>query len=111
MGTLLETQKPKIKGQKMKTEDPANPSPTPPEKPTAAPETAPVVPPANSPPPAAEIVLTGTKNEREAALERDLKVRESRINELEDENRKLKTPPAPRPQQKKDWLEGGTFFH
>jgi hypothetical protein len=78
--------------------------PQPPPKPQASP----------APPPAATIVLEGTKTERELALERSLKERETKINQLEDDNRKLKglgtpakTEPAP---QKKSFLEGGTFF-
>lgn len=62
-----------------------------------------------APPPAARTVKTGTKTEREVALERDVKARETRISELEDENRTLKTVPAPRPspaeQQKKSFLQ------
>jgi len=64
---------------------------------------------APQPPPAGHIVKHGTKTERELALERDLKAREMRLAELEDENHKLKSVPAPRPtpaaQQKKSWLQ------
>jgi hypothetical protein len=61
-------------------------------------------------------VVEGTKTERELVLEKDLKDRESRINELEDENHRLKSIPAPpRPtraakglsEELSDWLEGG----
>ena len=64
-----------------------------------------------SPPPAAKIVVEGTKTERELVLERDLKEREGRIANLEDENRRLKTPPTPRPgKEKSDWLGLDGFF-
>ena|SRR5258706_9428463 len=50
------------------------------------------------PPPAAQVVATATRTERETKLEQDLEVervtmkqREQRINQLEDENRKLKS--------------------
>lgn len=62
-------------------------------------------------PPAGLVVKQGSKTEREMALERDLKSRETRIAELEDENRTLKTPPPqPKPKdpapEKKSWLRG-----
>jgi colicin import membrane protein len=97
-----------------------NPPADPPEPPPP-PQDPPGPPAPPSPPPAAKTVLTGTKTERELALEREveqsktaLKQRESRINELEDENRQLKTPP-PGPakeakKKKKRFLEGATFF-
>jgi hypothetical protein len=60
---------------------------------------------------AAKTVLEGTKTERELALERQMKERETRVAELEDENRRLKTPPAAKPpQEKPSWLAGSTFF-
>jgi len=46
--------------------------------------------PAPAPPPAARIVADGKKTERELHLEREVKNRESRIAELEDENGQLK---------------------
>jgi hypothetical protein len=58
-------------------------------------------------------VLEGTRTEREVALERDLRASQIRQAELEDENRQLKTPPAPPAKpapEKKSWLDGGTFF-
>jgi hypothetical protein len=71
--------------------------------------------PSAAPPPAAVVVLEGGKTEREVALEKKLKERETRAAELEDENRRLKEPPvASNPQtpaaEKKHWLEGSTFF-
>lgn len=93
------------------TDPPANP-PEPPQAPPAPPT--PVAPP--DPPPAAKTVQEGTKTERELALEKDLKAREQRMAELEDENRRLKTPPAPPANPKSDkakrsWMSGHTFFH
>jgi hypothetical protein len=90
------------------SEGPVTPSGPPPNPPT------PVAPP--EPPPAATIVREGTKTEREMALEKDLQAREQRLAELEDENRKLKTPPTPptpparTDKAKRRWLKGGTFF-
>lgn len=85
-------------------ENPPPPAPAPPPGGTPSPE----------PPPATEVVLSGTKTEREIALERDLKNRELRIADLEDQNRQLKTIPKPAakapPQEKKQWLSGLTFF-
>jgi len=56
------------------------------------------------PPPAAVIVAEGTRTERELELEEELQAerttrrnRELTIAELEDENFRLKTPPAPAP--------------
>ena len=63
---------------------------------------------APNPPPAAATVLTGTRSERETSLQAELeaergshaktakekKDREVRISELEDELRRLKSPPA-----------------
>jgi cell shape-determining protein MreC len=64
-----------------------------------------------APPPAATIEAAGTKSERDIALEGELekerqahattaaekKAREQRINDLEDELRKLKEVPKPTP--------------
>jgi len=61
-----------------------------------------------APPPAAEIVIKGKKTERELALERELKERETRLSELEDENRQLKTIEKGRKPSERDW--GNTFF-
>jgi hypothetical protein len=63
------------------------------------------------------VVVEATKTERELRLEADLKAREVRISELEDERfhlkKTLETPAAPTPatpRQKKSWLAGATFF-
>lgn len=90
---------------------PPNPQPKPPQPPQAPPEP----PGPASPPPAAKIVLEGEKTEKELALERKLKERETRLSELEDENHQLKTPaqnpPSPaREKKKSSWLSGATFF-
>ena len=85
--------------------------PSPPSDPGPAPEDPPQPGPTPAPPRAGRIVVTGEKTERELSLERNLRDRETRLAELEDENRRLKTPPQPRPApQKRSWLEGGTFF-
>lgn len=95
----------------METPDPNSPTPNPSPEHSPTPSPSPEVkPPANAPP-AAEIVVNATKTEREAALERDVKEREKRIAELEDEKHLLKQAQQPKPQPKKShWLEGGTFF-
>jgi hypothetical protein len=76
-------------------------------------------------PPAAEKVLTGegdgeaveaVKLKRELADERSgRKKDQTRLAELEDENRQLKKPPAPPPpppvKEKKGWMDGATFFN
>ena len=80
-------------------------------------------PPKPMPPPAAKIVLEGDQTEKVAALEKKLKSRETRIAELEDENRRLKTPeppeqtptptPTPSPTAKpkrKSVLDGWPFY-
>lgn len=65
--------------------------------------------PSGAAPQAAQTVLEGKKTERELALENKLKSVETRASELEDENRRLRTPPTvPAPS---NWLDGGTFFH
>lgn len=108
---------------------PASPPSAPPAEPLADPGKSPPAPlaapaspspakPPATPPPAAEIVVKGGKTERELRLEQDLKNRETRLAELEDENRRLKTPPArPEPvpppkaaEQKRSWMAGLTFF-
>lgn len=77
-------------------------------------------------PPASEIVLSSDVKEGDAAeivrLKRELedrestlKLRETRLSELEDENRTLKAPvPVPVKQEaakaKKGFLDGATFF-
>jgi len=46
-------------------------------------------------------------------LEKETKSLQTRVSELEDENRQLKTikaPVNPASRQKKSFLEGGTFF-
>jgi hypothetical protein len=64
-------------------------------------------------------VLKATKTEREFALERDLREREIRIAELEDERERLKAlarptlntpPPHSAAPEKQSWLHGLTFF-
>ena len=92
-----------------------NPTETAPSETSSSPAAPPAVTPANpETPPAAKVVVEGTKTERELRLERDLKVRETRLAELEDENRQLKTlpkPPGPPPaREKSSWLSGATFF-
>ncbi len=91
-----------------------NPAAPPVADPGPAPGQAPAPPVVASPPPAAQIVLEGTRTERELALERDIKDREIRIAELEDQNRQLKTPPTPAPRkpapEKKSWLSGATLL-
>jgi hypothetical protein len=50
---------------------------------------------------AAKTVLEGTVTEREAKLSKTLKDRETRLAELEDENRQLReTTPPPAPKKK-----------
>ena len=81
-------------------------------------------PPVATPPPAAELVIQSGALEGDAAellkARRDLegersarKKEQTRLSELEDENRRLKTPPeAPRKAPaKKHWLDGATFFN
>lgn len=79
-----------------------------------------------APPPAAEIVLNSDAKEADAAeivrlkrenekLSKDKRDVETRVSELEDENRQLKTipkapEPVPAPVVKKGWLHGATFF-
>jgi hypothetical protein len=67
----------------------------------------------------AKTALEGERTERELKLERDLKTRELRMAELEDENRRLKTPgPSPAPavppstpgRKKSEWLAGLPFY-
>jgi hypothetical protein len=97
-------------------EDPIDPKtdPEPEPKNPEAPKSPPVEQAPPKAPPAAQIVLKGLKNEKDVALERTLKERETRIAELEDENRTLKTPPTPAPTptpaKKKSWLKGWTFL-
>ncbi len=81
----------------------SNPS-EPPADPGKPPGEAPESKPPATPPPAAETVVTGTKTERELDLERRLKSTETRVSELEDENRQLKTPKPTAP-KKTSWLE------
>lgn len=79
----------------------------------------------NSPPPAAAAVLASDAKEEDAAeivrLKREneeahgkLKKHETRISELEDENRRLKEPVkipvVDAAKQKKGFLDGATFF-
>lgn len=84
------------------------PSPPPPGPPPAEPP--------RTPPVVAKTALEGEKTERELRLERDLRNREVRISELEDEKRRLKTVPAPQPppptpaRKKSEWLAGLPFY-
>lgn len=100
----------------METE-PNKPTVEPTLAPSKTPEAAPAGPqpthPTPAPPPAAKTVLEGTRTEREVALERDLRATQTRLCELEDENRQLKTLPTPQTppaKQKKSWLEDGTII-
>ena len=72
-------------------------------------------------PPAAKAVLESDAKESDAAelvelrrklqdAEKAKKDREVRLAELEDENRRLKTPPSPAVQVKRSFLSGATFF-
>ena len=73
-----------------------------------------------APPPAAALVADAPTDgapapdttPQELTAERAERKREQvRLAELEDENRRLKTAPAPAArQQKKGWLHGATFF-
>jgi len=104
----------------METEEPAKPpakaleTPAPEAKPPSdGPQGQPSPQGPAAPPPAAQIVVQGTKTEREMVLERELRERETRLSEVEDENRRLKDvpkPKPPRPEAKKHWLSGATFF-
>ena len=92
-----------------KPDSPSEPIETPPgNEPTPAPPAA--------DPPAARIVVEGTKTEREVALELEKKNLEIRVAHLEDEKFRLKqlnelgAPPPPPPPEKVSWLKGATFF-
>lgn len=72
-------------------------------------------------PPAAGVVSTGKLTEGDAAelvrlrqekedLAGKLKDREGRVSQLEDENRKLKSPPTPAAVQKRGFLDGLADF-
>jgi len=77
-----------------------------------------------TPPPAGTVVTTGQRTEREITLETELsternshaktalekKQREQRINELEDELRRLKTPPTPPKKTGGSLLDVSGFF-
>lgn len=89
-------------------DDDVSPVPPPP-----APSPAPP-PPEGAPPPAAKIVVNAERKEGDtdlaaelAAERKKLKDRETRLSELEDENRRLKTPPPSAPPAKK---RGGWGF-
>lgn len=73
--------------------------------------------PTATPPPAAVVVNEGKLSEGDAGelvrlreekarLAGDVKARELRVMELEDENRRLKAPPTPAQRQKRGFLEG-----
>ncbi len=97
-------------------DNPPTPTPAPPSDPSPPEPTPPAA------PPAAAAVLSSDVQEGDAAeivrLRRDLETErkgrkgiETRVSELEDENRRLKTPPPPPPPKaKKSWLDGATFF-
>ncbi len=68
-------------------------------------------------PPAAAVVASGKLTEGDAAelvrlrqerddLAKQVKDREGRVSQLEDENRKLKSPPTPAAVQKRGFLDG-----
>jgi hypothetical protein len=90
-----------------------DPTPQPQPTPEPTPEPVPVrtLPPPADPPPAAVVVNNGPETEevnslRASVQEKDktIKDRENRINELEDENRQLKTIREPvRPKAAKWW--------
>jgi|SRR5882672_2770442 len=90
-----------------------NPTPTevppgevPPENPVPPPPApAPVPTPQPAPPPAAKLVIAGeVKSENEIALEKKLKVAETRAAELERDNQELKKIPTTAPVKKeKRW--------
>lgn len=70
--------------------------------------------PAPAAPPAAQVVITAKRTEREVQLEQELEVvkltqkqREQRINQLEDENHRLKSVPRSKSTPKGNW----TLFH
>jgi hypothetical protein len=64
-----------------------------------------------APPPAAKVVLEGTKTEREVAMEKKIKEHEQRMAELQEENHTLKQPgPSQAAKQKRSFLDGATFF-
>lgn len=102
--------------------DPGSPAPVPPPAPAPTPEPEPAAPkPSSDSNPAASVVLGGNLEEADAAelvrlrqereeLARGKKDAEMRAAQLEDENRRLKTPATPAARQKRSWLEGGTFF-
>lgn len=95
-------------GDASSTPSPEPPSPTPP-----APQSAP--PPAKPAdvPPAARIVVEGRKTEGEVALEIKKRKLETRVSELEDENRELKKvvqpPPPVNAPEKESFLSGFPF--
>lgn len=83
---------------------------------TPAPQPPPTIP-ANAPAPvAAGIVAAGKKTEADVAADLDAKKLQTRIAQLEDERRQLlQAQSVPPPtvvaqEQKKSWLEGGSFF-
>ena len=81
---------------------------------THAPQSAPTPPKPAEVPPAARIVVEGRKTEGEVALEIKKRKLETRVSELEDENRQLKSivqPPAPpvNAQEKESFLSGFPF--
>ncbi len=97
----------------MPDDKPVPPPADTPAQPSPKPAQAPAAPQPGQAPPAAEIVLKGGKTERESALESETKTLQTRLSELEDENRQLKTIPKPKDppaRQKKSWLSGLTFF-
>jgi hypothetical protein len=92
-------------------DSPAAGGPVPPQNDTSPPPAGAA--PSPAPPPAAQVVASATRNEREVQLEAELEVervtrkqREQRINQLEDENLKLKR--IPKDKSKKP---GWTLLH
>ena len=75
--------------------------------------------PAPAAPAAAAIVKAGEKTEADVALELENKKLSTRLAQLEDEKRQLQealnkpvdVPITVATDQKKTWLEGGSFFH
>jgi len=120
------TQSRQAQGRQVAMPDPITPAAPPASGDMASPSTLPPGPPAPAPaaqpapPPAASAVLNADVIEGDAAevvaLRRQLdaekagrKADQTRLSELEDENRRLKTPPTRAP-EKKSWLDGATLL-
>lgn len=77
------------------------------------PPAAPAEIPKPEPPPAASAVARGGLTEKEIELARQLKAREARIAELEDNLHRITKPPAPADpaaEKKRGWLDGLTLL-